>query len=295
MVRGVVGGDQLLHLALGDDGRGGGEDVEHAQAAVGDHELEGAAEQEVADQHRRLVAPDRVGGGRAAAQAAVVDHVVVQQRGGVDELDAGGERQLARAAIAAQARGQQGQDRPHPLAAGGDDVAGQLGDQADLALHPVEDDLVDLVAARRRRAPGSPSSFVGGALRRQGCCGQRGQAASLPGTSDAAHRRVVASARLLTRTRSDSKPHARRRRRTVRMPVIGRTSSQQRSRPPVLGAGDAGRRRDRVPAGRRLCQRGRGQYRRLPAPAAGARTTTGERAERVLAEAAGAVVDDEPG
>ena len=88
--------------------------VEHAQAAVGDHELEGAAEQEVADQHRRLVAPDRVGGGRAAAQVAVVDHVVVQQRGGVDELDAGGEAELARAAIAAQPRRRAGSGSAAP-------------------------------------------------------------------------------------------------------------------------------------------------------------------------------------
>ena len=53
--------------------------------------------------------------------------------------------ELPRAAIAAQPGRQQGQDRPHPLAAGGDDVAGQLGDQADLALHLVEDDPVDLL------------------------------------------------------------------------------------------------------------------------------------------------------
>ena len=173
---GVVRGDQLQHLALGDDGRGGGEDVEHAQAAVGDHELEGAAEQEVADQDRRLVAPDRVGRGRAAAQAAVVDHVVVQQRGGVDELDAGGEGKLPRAAIAAQAGGQQRQDRPHPLAAGRDDVAGQLRDQADLALHPVEDDPVDLLElAVDERADAVELGC--GAFRRQSCCGQRGQAA----------------------------------------------------------------------------------------------------------------------
>ena len=141
-----------------------------------DHQLEGAAEQEVADQDRRLVAPDRVGGGRAAAQAAVVDHVVVQQRGGVDELDAGGERQLPRAAIAAQPRREQGQDGPDPLAAGGDDVARQLGDQADLALHPVEDDAVDLVQlAGHERADALELGC--GAFRRQSGCGQRGQAA----------------------------------------------------------------------------------------------------------------------
>ena len=60
--------------------------------AVRDHQLEGAGEQEVADQHAGLVAPDRVGGGHAAPQVALVDHIVVQQGGGVDELDRGGER-----------------------------------------------------------------------------------------------------------------------------------------------------------------------------------------------------------
>src|SRR3546814_13042456 len=78
-------------LALGDYRRGVGEDAQHVQRAVGNHELERAAEQEVADQHARLVAPHRVGGGKAAAQVAGVDHVVMQQGGGVDELDKGGE------------------------------------------------------------------------------------------------------------------------------------------------------------------------------------------------------------
>ena len=71
---------------------------QHVERAVLHHQLEGAGEQEVADQHRGLVAPHRVGGGLAAAQRAVIDHVVVQQRGGVDELDAGGELQLPVAA-----------------------------------------------------------------------------------------------------------------------------------------------------------------------------------------------------
>ena len=79
------------HLALGDDGRGVGQDVEDAEIAGLDHELEGTAEEEVADQHRCLVAPDRVGRGRAPPEVALVDHVVVQQRRGVDELDGRGE------------------------------------------------------------------------------------------------------------------------------------------------------------------------------------------------------------
>ena len=53
----VLGGGELHHLALGDHRRGGGQDVERAQGADLDHHLEGLAEQEVADEHARLVAP----------------------------------------------------------------------------------------------------------------------------------------------------------------------------------------------------------------------------------------------
>ena len=94
MVCGVVCGDQLQHLALGDDRGGARQDLEDAQRAVRDHQLEGAAEQEIADQHGRLVAPDGVGGVAAAAQVARIDDVVVQQGRGVDELDGSGERDV---------------------------------------------------------------------------------------------------------------------------------------------------------------------------------------------------------
>jgi hypothetical protein len=52
-----------------------------------DHHLEGARIEEVADQHRGGVAEQRVGRLVAAAQVGLVDHIVVQQRGGMDELD----------------------------------------------------------------------------------------------------------------------------------------------------------------------------------------------------------------
>ena len=69
---------------------------QHLERAVFDHQLEGTGKQEVAHQHRGLVAEHRIGRGEAAAQQALVHHVVVQQGGGVDELDAGGERDMAR-------------------------------------------------------------------------------------------------------------------------------------------------------------------------------------------------------
>ena len=137
--RRVAGRHQLHDLALGDHRRGARQDFEDAQGAVGDHQLERPAEQEIADQHRRLVAPHRVGGVAAAAQIAGVDDIVVQQGRGVDELDRGGERDVAVAAIAAHPGAGERQHRPQPLAAAGDDVAGELRDQRHRALHAFDD------------------------------------------------------------------------------------------------------------------------------------------------------------
>ena len=136
---------QLLDLALGDHRRGVAEDPQDLEAAVLDHQLEGAAEQEVADQHARRIAPDEVGGALAAAHARAVDDVVVKQSRGVDELDRRGELVVARAGVAEQRGAGERQHRPHPLAAAGDQMARELGDQRDLALHALEDDGVDAV------------------------------------------------------------------------------------------------------------------------------------------------------
>ena len=138
-------GGELVDLAFRDHGGGVGKDLEHLQAAVLDHQLEAAAEQEVAHEHARGVAPDDVRGPFAAAQIAAVDDVVVEQGRGVDELDRGGKAMVARPGIADQPGAAQRQHRTHPLAAAGDQVAGELGYQWDLRLHPVEDHRVDRV------------------------------------------------------------------------------------------------------------------------------------------------------
>ena len=139
----------MVDLALGDHRGGAREDAQHPEAAILDHQFEAAREQEVADQHRGGIAPDDVGGALAAPQPGAVDDVVVEQGGGVDELDRGREPMVARARIIEQARARQGQHRAHPLAAAGDEMAGKLGDQGDLALHPLEDDGVDMVEVGR--------------------------------------------------------------------------------------------------------------------------------------------------
>ena len=107
-----------------------------------DHQLEGAAEQEVADQNGGLVAPDEIGRDLAAAKRARVHHIVVQQRGGVDELDGGGEIDVLVAGVAAHPGGGEGQHGPQPLAARIDQVPGQVRDQVDRAAHAGMDHLV---------------------------------------------------------------------------------------------------------------------------------------------------------
>ena len=67
-----------------------------------DHHLERLAEQEIADQDARLVAPQHAGGELAAPHFALVDDVVVQQRRGVHEFDGGGELDVAVAGIAGE-------------------------------------------------------------------------------------------------------------------------------------------------------------------------------------------------
>ena len=130
-----MGAGQLQHLALGDHAGGAGQDLQRRHGAGLDHQLEGAGEQEVADQHAGRRAPDQVGGDLAAAQLRGVDHVVVQQGGGVDELDRRGQLQAPSPRAAGQARGGHGQQRAQPLAAGGDQVVGQRRDHRDRAVH----------------------------------------------------------------------------------------------------------------------------------------------------------------
>jgi hypothetical protein len=79
--------------------------------SIDDHHLEGARVEEVAHQHAGGVAEDGVGGGAPATQGRLVDHVVVQQRGGVDELDDRGRQLVALGPSIAQGVGEQQHQR----------------------------------------------------------------------------------------------------------------------------------------------------------------------------------------
>ena len=140
---GVAYVQQLQHLAFGDRVGGVGKDPHHFHALEFHHELETARVQEVADQHAGGVAPYGVRGAPSAAQVRFVDHVVVQQGGGVDELDHRRELVRVLAAMAERARGKQQQHGPQPLAAGADDVFAHLVDQDHVRGQPAPDQRID--------------------------------------------------------------------------------------------------------------------------------------------------------
>ena len=118
------------------------------QIADLDHHLERLAEQEVADQDARLVAPQHAGGELAAAHVALVDHVVVQQRRRVHELDRGGELDMAVAGVTREFGHGQRQHRAQPLAAGGNQVVGHLRDHGHVGAGARQDGRVDSLHIR---------------------------------------------------------------------------------------------------------------------------------------------------
>ena len=60
----------------------------------------------------------------------------MQQRSGVDKFNAGGEFYLPHALIAAEFGGGEGEQRAQTLAAGGDEVGGELRYKGNRAVHP---------------------------------------------------------------------------------------------------------------------------------------------------------------
>src|SRR5262249_33621499 len=73
----------------------------------------------------------------------LVDHVVMQKRGGVDELDGRREPLMAKALVTAKPRGGHGQHRPQTLASSGDQMSGKLRDERHRTLHALQDQLID--------------------------------------------------------------------------------------------------------------------------------------------------------
>src|ERR1700730_5148469 len=78
-----------------------------------------------------------------AAQLALGDNVVVQQRRRVHELDGGGELDMAVTAVIGQPRQRHGAARAEPLSAGIDEVVGDRGDHRHFGAGPRQDRAVD--------------------------------------------------------------------------------------------------------------------------------------------------------
>ncbi len=140
---GVVHVQQLQHLALGDAVGGVGEDLHDLHTVQLHHQLEAARIQEVPHQHAGRIAPQRIGGAATAALVGLVDHVVVQQGGGVDEFDDRGQLVVFGGDAPAGAAGKAHQHRPQALAAGRDDVIGNLVDQDHVRGQARADQCVD--------------------------------------------------------------------------------------------------------------------------------------------------------
>src|SRR5690606_26031546 len=82
------------------------------------HQLEGAGVQKVSYQDAGSVAPLGIGCQSAATERGYVHHVVVEQRGGVNEFNNSGQLEVFPPLIAKRAAGEQGQKGAQAFAAG---------------------------------------------------------------------------------------------------------------------------------------------------------------------------------
>ena len=151
----------LEQLALDHPQRHVREQAQDAQVVLREGHRHRLRVEEVAEEHGDVVAPARVHGEPAAAQVRVVDDVVVNERGGMDELDDGRVEDRAVALVACQTGGHQQHGGTNPLAAARLDVLPDLGDELhlrldvadELAVHLLEvgaDRLEDLRQGERR-------------------------------------------------------------------------------------------------------------------------------------------------
>ena len=141
---------KLQHLPFRDHGGGVGEDVEHPKATRLHHQLEGPGKQVIADQNRRLIVPEDIRRRPPAPLIALVHHVVMEERRGVNELHRRRQPHLMVAVIAPHLRRGEGQDRAQPFAPRLNQVRRQFRNaRRMLRLHPLPDRLVHRLKLRR--------------------------------------------------------------------------------------------------------------------------------------------------
>ncbi len=81
----------LEHFAFAHFAGDTGENTECLGLKGRDNEVEGMSEEVVGHEYGDVVAPARVDGGSSAAEGGFVNDVVVEESGGVDEFDSGGD------------------------------------------------------------------------------------------------------------------------------------------------------------------------------------------------------------
>ena len=156
---------ELLDLALAQPADRAGEQPGDLGAERGG-DLRRPRQQEVAGEDRLQVAPLGVDRLDAAARVGLVDHVVVVQRAEVDELarDAAAHDVVATPARPPTWAATIDDDRTQPLAAGHDEVRGDLGQVRVGAAHRLVDRRLDALAVgihRRQREQRGPHRGVG--------------------------------------------------------------------------------------------------------------------------------------
>ena len=142
---------QLIDLAFDDPQRHVTEQADDREIVLRERQRHRLQIQEVAEQHRDVIAPARVHGFAPAPQLRLVDDVVVNQRGRVNELEDGGVEHRALARVAGHASGHQQNGRADPLPAAVPDVVTDRRDEGDLRLHVPGEltlDLTKVVANR---------------------------------------------------------------------------------------------------------------------------------------------------
>ena len=97
---------------------------------------------EVADEDGRRISEERICRGLTAAQPRFIDHVVVQERRGVDKLHHRGKLAVMLSAITARVRREDQEHRPQPLTPATYDVVGNFTSENDLGLQASTDDFV---------------------------------------------------------------------------------------------------------------------------------------------------------
>ena len=141
----VAGLGELIELAFDHAQRDVAQQPDDIERVLRQRQRHRLDVQVVAEQDGDVVAPPRVHGQSAAPQLGLVDDVVVDQRGGVDELDDRRVEHGAIAGVAASRAAISSTAGPDALAAAGPDVSPDLRNQLDPRLDLPHEFLFDLV------------------------------------------------------------------------------------------------------------------------------------------------------